>query len=136
MNLKHSFHDDLITTDFNQFLSSNYNIVWSFFRTILIFSVSLSDWGHPDLGCKDNSDKIKPFKSFESFDTVSGCGGKNYSYPGSSRSKNVTWQWFACHQTKRCITIENRCDGLPNPACVYQDGNGHYIAEDEEFCQG
>ena len=99
-------------------------------RSILILSVSFSDWGHPDFGCTDNSDKVKPF------DTAGGCGGKNYSYPGTSISKHVNWQWFACHQNEQCINIENRCDGLPNPACVYQDKNGNFIAEDEEFCLG
>ena len=53
--------------------SSNKNNVCSFSRSILILSASLSVWGHPEYGCKDNSDKSKPFDTNE-------CRGKNYTY--------------------------------------------------------
>ena len=82
------------------------------------------------MGCRDNSDKVKPF------DTEDGCGGKKYSYDGGSESKEVDWQWYACRQNKQCITVENVCDGRPHPACIYQDANGNYMSEDEEFCPG
>ena len=96
-------------------------------------TVSFSGWGHPDYGCSDNSDKTKPL------DTAGGCGGKNYSYYnriGTLESKDVEWEWYPCKKKKQCITIENHCNGRPHPACVYQDVNDNYIAEDEEFCPG
>ena len=110
--------------------SSNKNTVCSFSRSILILSASLSVWGHPEYGCKDNSDKTKPF------DTRNECRGKNYTYYeyGTFKSAEGDWKWFACQKTKQCIPIQFHCDGYPHPRCVYKDANGTNIAEDEESC--
>ena len=45
----------------------------------------------------------------------------------------VTWDWFHCEITQKCIHGSNRCDLHPNPECIYEKG-GIMVSEDEEEC--
>ena len=60
------------------------------------------------------------------------CGGETYTSP-RGRSYDVTWDWFPCHQKKKCIHSRNRCNLHPHPECIYKK-KGKMIGEDEEGC--
>ena len=53
---------------------------------------------------------------------------------GNIETVNVTWRWFHCLQTKKCIHINSRCDLHPHPSCTYKNENGEMVAEDEKNC--
>lgn len=90
------------------------------------FSLSLSDWGYPDiLGCRDKSGVVKKM------DNNSSCGSQ-YSYLQSEY--DVTWTWFKCKQTGKCIHNTTRCDLHPHPDCIYENEKKEMVAEDEEGC--
>ena len=45
----------------------------------------------------------------------------------------VTWPWFECHEKKKCIHLDHKCDFKPHPACIYyNEKKGKLIAEDED----
>ena len=46
----------------------------------------------------------------------------------------MTWQWFYCNQTNKCIHMDSRCDLHPHPECIYENSEGEFVAEDEEGC--
>ena len=100
--------------------------------TILTLSVSLSDWGRPDTGCPDHSDKVK-----DPNPETPECGGDSYTYTDDYSVKTVTvdWDWFYCPQSKKCIHRSGRCDKIPNPACIFENKTtGKTIVEDEDGC--
>ena len=45
----------------------------------------------------------------------------------------VTWEWFHCKTTQKCIHASSRCDLHPNPECIYEK-DGVLMSEDEEGC--
>ena len=45
----------------------------------------------------------------------------------------VTWRWFHCKMTQRCIHNSHRCNLHPHPDCIYEK-DGVRVAEDEEGC--
>ena len=55
--------------------------------------------------------------------------GETYGYNNDS----VTWTWFACTKSRKCIHIRSRCDEHPHPSCVYEK-DGMKFAEDEDNC--
>ena len=101
-------------------------------------SVSFSDWGHPEYGCNDNSDKIK---DADKSNASNPCGGKDYPYYDLSdafkwiiKNGTATWEkWFYCSHNGICIPDHLRCDSRAHWACTYQEGN-KTIAQDEEHC--
>ena len=64
-------------------------------------------------------------------DNNSSCGSQ-YSYRRSDY--DVTWTWFMCKQTGKCIHNTTRCDMHPHPDCLYENEDGEMVAEDEEGC--
>ena len=61
------------------------------------------------------------------------CGG-GYTSGSSVDSYDVTWDWFPCHQKKKCIHSSNRCNLHPHPECIYMNRDGEMVGEDEEGC--
>ena len=81
------------------------------------------------------------FSPTDSF-SLSSCGDK-YVYFGWQFGgladwewvvEDVTWNWFQCKRTRKCITQNSRCDLHPHPDCIYRNKNGDMVAEDEEDC--
>ena len=100
--------------------------------TNLILSTSLSDWGDAnDDGCPDKSDVVKNMNTDTTKDP---CGGETYISPRGA-SFDVTWDWFPCHRTQKCIHSRNRCDLHPHPECIFENDQGETFGEDEEGCQ-
>ena len=103
--------------------------------TILTMSVSLPDWGHPDLGCPDHSDKVKDPNPETPDDP---CGGDSYTYTlynGKQKTETVDWDWYYCRQSQKCIHRSGRCDKIPNPACTFKnETTNETIVEDEVGC--
>ena len=62
------------------------------------------------------------------------CGGETYISPRGA-SFDVTWDWFPCHRTQKCIHFRNRCDLHPHPECIFENDQGETVGEDEEGCQ-
>ena len=48
-------------------------------------------------------------------------------------SVNVTWEWFHCKVSQKCIHASSRCDLHPHPECIYEK-DGVLVSEDEEDC--
>ena len=99
--------------------------------TILTLSVSLPDWGYPDIGCPDHSDKVKDSNPDTPDDP---CGADTYTYYdefGDQRTAVVDWDWFYCPQSKKCIHQIGRCDKIPHHACTFKNET---TAEDEVGC--
>ena len=95
-------------------------------------STSLSDWGDAnDDGCPDKSDVVKDMNTDTTKDP---CGGETYISPRGA-SFDVTWDWFPCHRTQKCIHSRNRCDLHPHPECIFENDQGETVGEDEEGCQ-
>ena len=99
------------------------------------YFLPLPDWGNPDpyLGCRDKSDKVKPF---DRSNKTHPCIGNKYTYYDYWKEQvtiEVDWKWFACTQTRKCIRQQSRCDSFPHPDCIYEK-DGLMIAEDEEYC--
>ena len=100
--------------------------------TILILSASLSVWGRAnEHSCPDNSDIVKDMNTDTPEDP---CGGETYTDPSGFNSIDVTWDWFPCHQKKKCIHSSNRCNLHPHPECIYMNRDGEMVGEDEEGC--
>ena len=110
-------------------ICARFNII----STILTISVSLPVWGHPDdkYGCPDNSDKVKK-PNLETPDDP--CGGDTYKCEGCDRPVPVTWDWFHCAKSEKCIHISGRCDKIPHHECTFKNEKGETIAEDENGC--
>ena len=53
--------------------------------------------------------------------------------PDGSFNFTVSWTWFPCLKTEKCIHIDSRCDGHPHFDCIYEK-DGLMVAEDEENC--
>ena len=49
-------------------------------------------------------------------------------------SMNVTWDWFHCKTSNKCIHADSRCDMHPHPECIYEVEDGVMLSEDEEGC--
>ena len=101
--------------------------------TILTVSVSLPDWGSPydGYGCPDHSDKVKDSNPKTPNDP---CGG-DYTYITRANPVSVSWDWFHCVKSGKCIHLSGRCDMIPNPACIFENKTtGKTIVEDEEGC--
>ena len=101
--------------------------------TILTVSVSLPVWGDPDdkYGCPDNSDKVKDSNPETPNDP---CGG-DYAWRKGANPVPVSWDWFYCTKSKKCIHHSGRCDKIPNPACIFENKtSGETIVEDEDDC--
>ena len=97
-----------------------------------ILSAFLSDWGDADDdGCPDKSDVVKDMNTDTTKDP---CGGETYISPRGA-SYAVTWDWFSCHRTQKCIHSRNRCDLHPHPECIFENDQGEMVGEDEEGCQ-
>ena len=98
-------------------------------------SVSLPDWGYPDIGCPDHSDKVKDSNPDTPDDP---CGADTYTYYdefGDQRTAVVDWDWFYCPQSKKCIHQIGRCNKIPHPECTFKnETTGETIAEDEVGC--
>ena len=77
------------------------------------------------MGCPDKSGVVKDM------DNNSSCGSQ-YSYRRSDY--DVTWTWFMCKQTGKCIHNTTRCDMHPHPDCLYENEDGEMVAEDEVGC--
>ena len=45
----------------------------------------------------------------------------------------MTWEWFHCKITQKCIHASSRCDMHPHPECIYEK-DGVMVSEDEEDC--
>ena len=45
----------------------------------------------------------------------------------------MTWEWFHCKITQKCIHASSRCDMHPHPECIYEK-DGVPVSEDEEDC--
>ena len=100
--------------------------------TILTLSVSLTDWGHPEYGCPDHSDKVKDPNPETPDDP---CGGDSYKYEEYRDPVPVPWDWFHCVKSGKCIHPSGRCDMIPNPACIFENKTtGETIVEDEDGC--
>ena len=109
-------------------ICARFNII----STLLTLSVSLPGWGHPKFGCPDHSDKVKDSNSDTPDDP---CGGDSYKCEGCSEPVPVTWDWFHCAKSEKCIHISGRCDKIPNPACIFEiKTTGETFAEDEVGC--
>ena len=52
---------------------------------------------------------------------------------GYSITMEVTWDWFHCKTTQKCIHVSSRCDMHPNVECIYEK-DGVMLSEDEEDC--
>ena len=65
------------------------------------------------------------------------CSDK-YSYFDSAKFEkitvSVTWKWFECRKTQKCVHQNTHCDLHPHPACIYKNAMGERVAEDEENC--
>ena len=47
----------------------------------------------------------------------------------------MSWDWFYCTKSKKCIHHSGRCDKIPNPACIFENKtSGETIVEDEDGC--
>ena len=109
-------------------ICARFNII----STILTLSVSLPDWGHPDNGCPDHSDKVKDSNPDTPDDP---CGGDIYTYQyHGEQIATVDWDWFHCPQSKKCIHQIGRCDKIPHPNCTFKNEKGETFAEDEAGC--
>ena len=97
----------------------------------LFLTASLSGWGNPDgTGCPDKSDIVKHMNTDTTKDP---CGGETYTAPNGI-SYDVTWDWFPCHEKKKCIHSSNRCNLHPHPECIYMNDKDEMVGEDEEGC--
>ena len=94
-------------------------------------SVSLPVWGHPEAGCPDHSDKVKAPNPDSKDDP---CGGDSYKSEGMGEAVPVTWDWFHCEKSDKCIHRIGRCDKIPHPECIFKNEKGETIAEDEDGC--
>ena len=52
---------------------------------------------------------------------------------GDVETTEVTWDWFHCKTTQKCIHASSRCDMHPNPECIFEK-DGVLVSEDEEDC--
>ena len=99
--------------------------------TILTVSVSLPAWGNPYDGCPDHSDKVKDPNPETPKDP---CGG-DYTFLEGADPVPVSWDWFHCVKSNKCIHHSGRCDKIPNPACIFENKTtGKTIVEDEDGC--
>ena len=131
------WHKDLILSVWKKFEHPLWKcliFVHAVFQLPLHQLFLLADWGHPDRGCEDNSDKVKDFNASNTLDP---CGGNEYTYLdveyGRWYTISVNWTWFPCYNTKKCIHDNNVCDLHPHPDCTYENNN-LTISEDEEDC--
>ena len=109
-------------------ICARFNII----STILTLSVSLPDWGDPNYGCPDHSDKVKDPNPETPDDP---CGGNSYTYEDGLVTETVDWDWFHCNQSQKCIHHSGRCDMIPNSACTFKNKTtGQTIVEDEDGC--
>ena len=84
-------------------------------------------------GCSDNSGiSVLANKYSKSL-----CGSTYHNqyvdYYTNGVGVNVSWTWFHCKATQRCIHSSHRCDLHPHPDCIYEK-DGVRLAEDEEGC--
>ena len=103
-------------------------------------SLSLSVWGRPDdTGCRDKSDIVADIVQDDFSNQV--CPNIYSFFDWKSPLTNyrstvkVTWDWFPCYKTGKCVHIKSRCDLHPHPQCIYfKKETGEMVAEDEEGC--
>ena len=91
----------------------------------------LSDgWGLYDhSGCPDRSDITM------NLNEIKECGIKYVDNSGyGEKTIDVSWKWFSCYKTGKCIHANSRCDLRPHPDCIYKNEAGQMVAEDEEGC--
>ena len=91
-------------------------------------------------GCVDRSDiSVTLDENHECGDKVGFVNGLR-PVPNSKLLKedieyaNKNWNWFTCHETRKCIHPNSRCDLHPHPDCIYENEDGQIVAEDEEGC--
>ena len=81
-------------------------------------------------GCPDKSDV-----SMDANPSSNNPCGDTYNYNDfGKKTVDVTWEWFHCNQTNKCIHMDSRCDLHPHPECIYKNNKGESVAEDEEGC--
>ena len=84
-------------------------------------------------GCSDNSD----ISMLANKSSNSECGSTYHNpyvdYGLHGAGVNVSWTWFNCKATQRCIHNSHRCNLHPHPDCIYEK-DGVRVAEDEEGC--
>ena len=84
-------------------------------------------------GCSDNSG----ISMLANKSSNSQCGRTYHNqyidYYTYSAGVNVSWTWFHCKTTQRCIHNSHRCNLHPHPDCIYEK-DGLRVAEDEEGC--
>jgi hypothetical protein len=103
-----------------------------------ILSVFISGWGiHNEQGCPDRSDIIMDMNESDE------CGIKyeyiqhkyvSYQNWFVKKETDLSWKWFSCYKTGKCIHAHSRCDLHPHPDCIYKNEAGQMVAEDEEGC--